>query len=209
MDTFFVAYLSAWATACLVAAAMLARRPADYSLTTPAYRQFLFVRWKVATFLVAATGLTVVAPYTGDPTWDYWDASFQSVLTFFTAPWVVGVLYLGVRGRLPPRQLYVAACVWFFSACWSYDLYILLRDGAYPLTWFSNLGASSVLYLSAGLLWNLDWRAGRGVTFSFQEAGWPSRPPASSFTRILGYALPFMLIAALSVAYFLVMATPG
>jgi hypothetical protein len=118
----------------------------------------------------------------------------------------VGALYLAVRRRLPPRQAFVALCVWFFCACWSYDLYILLRDGAYPPTWAANLGASSVLYLSAGLLWNLDWRPGRGVTFSFLEPGWPAAPPHSSFVRILGYALPFMLIAALSVAYFLFMA---
>lgn len=202
MEPFFVAYLSAWGTACLAAALLYAREPSAFSLSRPEYRRFLFVRWKVATFLIAATGLTLIAPYTGDHTWDYYDAAFQSVFTFLGAPWVVGSLYLAARGRLPGRQLYVAVCLWFFSACWSYDLYILLRDGTYPETWLPNLTASSVLYLSAGLLWNLDWRPDRGVTFSFLEPDWPSVPPHPSFSRVLGYALPFMLIATLSVAYF-------
>ncbi len=156
--------------------------------------------------LWAAACLAVVAPYTGDPAWDYYDAAFQSVFTFLGAPWAVGAIYLAARRKLPAVQLYVAAVLWLFSACWSYDLYILLRDGSYPPTWAANLGASSVLYASAGLLWNLDWREGRGATFSFLEPGWPAVAPHPSFARVLAFALPFMLIAALSVAYFLLMA---
>jgi hypothetical protein len=77
------------------------------------------------------------------------------------------------------------------------------------LTWLANIGASSVLYIAAGLLWNLDWRPGRGVTFSFLEPDWPSTPPHPSFMRILGYAMPFMLITALSVAYFVAVSVHG
>jgi hypothetical protein len=209
VDTFLLAYMAAWATACLAALALYLGNPRDYSISRPEYRRFLFVRWKVATFAVAAVGLELVAPYTGDPTWDYFDASFQSILTFLGAPWAVGTIYLGARRRVPGRPLYVAVCLWLFSACWSYDLYILLRDGSYPLTWLANIGASSVLYIAAGLLWNLDWRPGRGVTFSFLEPDWPTTPPHPSFMRILGYAMPFMLIAALSVAYFVAVSVHG
>jgi hypothetical protein len=56
----------------------------------------------------------------------------------------------------------VALCLWLFSASWSYDLYLLLRDGSYPVTWLANLFASSLLYLSAGLFWNLHWTARTG-----------------------------------------------
>jgi hypothetical protein len=34
--------------------------------------------------------------------------------------------------------------------------YLWMRDGHYPVTWWANLLASSVLYLCAGLFWNLD-----------------------------------------------------
>lgn len=66
---------------------------------------------------------------TSDPTWDYVDAAFMSVLAFATAPWALGTLYGAVRGRATPEQIYVAVCVWLFSVSWSYDLYLLCRDG--------------------------------------------------------------------------------
>ena len=44
------------------------------------------------TFVVATAGITLIAPYSGDPTWDYVDSVFMSVLAFATAPWVVGRL---------------------------------------------------------------------------------------------------------------------
>jgi hypothetical protein len=59
----------------------------------------LFQDWKIVTFIISAIGLTVIAPYTGDPTWDYVDAAFMSILTYTTAPWVVGTIYLTLRGK--------------------------------------------------------------------------------------------------------------
>jgi hypothetical protein len=202
-DPFFHWYVGIWGTACTVALVMVLANPKAYSIATPAYLRFLGVPWKLVTFAISGIGMTVVAPYTVDPTWDYHDAAFMSVLTFLTAPWAAGTLYLALRGRSGLRPVYVAACLWMFSASWSYDLYILLRDGEYPNTWLPNIPASSVLYLSAGLLWNLDWRPGRGATFSFQEDGWPSVAPTAVFGRIFWIALPFMVIAAASVIYFL------
>jgi hypothetical protein len=202
-DPFFHWYVGAWGAACAVALAMTFFDPKAYSFADRAYLRFLGVPWKLATFAVSGIGITVVAPYTGDPTWDYFDAAFMAVLTFVTAPWSTGTLYLAVRGRSGIRQVFVAACLWMFSASWSYDLYLLLRDGEYPNTWLANIAASSVLYCSAGLLWNLDWRPGRGATFSFQEAGWPRVAPAGEFARVVWIALPFMAIAAASILYFL------
>jgi hypothetical protein len=202
-DPFFHWYVGAWGAACVVALVMVAANPKAYSFTTPAYFRFLGVPWKLVSFAIAGIGMTVVAPYTVDPTWDYYDAAFMSILTFLTAPWVTGTLYLAFRGKSGFREVYVAVCLWMFSASWSYDLYILLRDGEYPNTWLPNIPASSVLYFSAGLLWNLDWRPGRGMTFSFQEEGWPGVAPIVAFGRIFWVALPFMVIAAASVLYFL------
>jgi len=87
---------------------------------------------------------------------------------------------------------YIAICVWMFSASWSYDLYLVLRDGSYPTTWFPNIFASSVLYLSAGLLWSLENVEGRGVIFGFMDPSWPLVSKSGKFTRIVWYALPFM-----------------
>ncbi|MFZ1643118.1 MAG: hypothetical protein WAV07_17140 [Candidatus Contendobacter sp.] len=204
LEPFFIGYMAIWMATCLAAVIVYARTPGAFSFSRPEYRRFLLVPWKLATFTIATVGLTLIAPYTGDPTWDYVDAMFMSVLTFFGAPWVVGVVYLSLRRRLPWSQWFVALCIWLFTVSWSYDLYLVLRDGFYPNTWFANIFASSSLYIPAGLLWNLDWRANRGVTFSFLEPNWPMVPPAATFSKVVWYALPFMLIVSAAIAYFLV-----
>lgn len=150
MEAFFYVYITFWTLACLLSIYLLFKEKHSYALSKPDYFRFLFKPWKIATFSIAATGLTVIAPYTGDPTWDYFDALFMAVLTFLTAPWAVGALFKVIRRRLPSRQAFVAFCAWMFSASWSYDLYLVLRDGHYPPTWYANIFASSVLYLSAG-----------------------------------------------------------
>lgn len=204
MEPFFIWYMASWVLACAVAIGFCARNAGSFSFLRPAYRRFLLVPWKLATFAVATTGITLIAPYTGDPTWDYFDAFFMAVLTFLGAPWVVGVLFLASRRHASLKHLYVALCLWMFSASWSYDLYLVFRDGRYPATWLPNIFASSVLYISAGLLWNLDWREERGMTFSFLESGWPSVQPTATFTKIFWVALPFMLIAVAAILYFVV-----
>ncbi len=196
MTPFLTAYLAGWIAACLLAASLIVRQRADLELFQARYWRFLLQGWKVATFVVATVFLTVIAPYTGDPTWDYVDALFMSALTFVTAPWVMGTLYLAIRRRVALARAYIAACVWLFSASWSYDLYILLRDGAYPETWLPNLFLSSVLYVSAGLLWSLEWSERRGVVLQFTEPYWPERDAVRRLGRIVWFALPFMIIAA-------------
>lgn len=202
MTLFFDVYLSLWILACLFSIFLFLKEKASYVLGKAEYFRFLFKPWKLATFVLATTGLTVIAPYTGDPTWDYFDALFMAVLTFLTAPWAVGTLYQVIRRRLPMRQAFVACCAWMFSASWSYDLYLVLRDGHYPLTWYANIFASSVLYLSAGLLWSLEWRKDRGVIFGFMEEDWPGPSTDRDFMKILWFALPFMVLVALIVLSF-------
>jgi len=165
MTKFFIFYTLSWSLACLAAIFFMFRHRNVIELFQSRYWRFLLQDWKVAIFLLAAAGLIVIAPYTGDPTWDYVDASFMSILAYATAPWAVGTLYLAIRGKAMAAKIYVAICISMFSASWSYDLYLILRDGAYPDTWFPNIFASSVLYVSAGLLWNLEWKEGRGVIF--------------------------------------------
>lgn len=193
----FWAYIGLWATACLGALALYIKDRKAYALSHAAYWRFLFKPWKVVTFLVAATGLTVIAPYTGDPTWDYFNAPLMSVLTFCTAPWVIGACYKFHKKDLPVAQAFVAVCLALFSASWSYDLYLLIRDGSYPVTWWANLFASLLLYITAGLLWNLDWRAERGVVLAFREAGWPAPSAEPVFARVLWPALVFMILVSL------------
>ena len=203
MTTFYILYTLGWSFACLVAVSLMFRHRKVIKLFQSQYWRFLFQRWKIVTFLIAAIGLTVIAPYTGDPTWDYVDASFMSILTLATAPWAVGVLYRAIRGKAMVAEAYVAICIWMFSASWSYDLYLVLRDSFYPTTWLPNLFASSVLYVSGGLLWNLEWRRGRGVIFGFMETIWPEVTDSVVFNKVLWFALPFMALVSVLIVAFL------
>lgn len=200
--SFFSVYVTCWVLLCLFAVVLYIKDRAAYSVSCRHYWRFLFIRWKVVTFLIASTGMTVIAPYTGDPTWDYFDAFFMSALTYLTAPWSVGSLYLATKRKRNLSQALVAFCLWMFSASWSYDLYLLLKDGYYPVTWFSNIFTSSVLYISAGLFWNLDWIPGRGVTFAFLEENWPQSISAATFFKIYWVALLFMILISFLILYF-------
>lgn len=204
MDLFFRIYIACWALACAFALTLYLRRPASFIISRRNYWQFLAEPWKLAAFAVGASLITLVAPYTGDPTWDYADAAFMSILCFATAPWAVGALFLLARGRIGWVEGYVAVCAWLFSASWSYDIYLVWRDGHYPATWFPNLFASSLIYLCAGLFWNLEWVPGRGVIFSFMKEDWPIRPEATSPLRLVLYALIFAIPAIWAVLIFLV-----
>ena len=116
MEAFFYYYIALWSLACLIAVILFLRDRASFAISHAGYRRFLCEPWKLATFLVATVGITLIAPYTGDPTWDYADALFMSVLTFATAPWAVGALYKALRREADPREAFVAFCAWMFSA---------------------------------------------------------------------------------------------
>ena len=202
METEFKIYMAAWGTALVAAMIVFVLKRKTILPTCPGYFKFLVMPWKVVTFVIAATGMTVIAPYTGDPTWDYVDASFMSIFTYLFAPWAVGILYRAMRQQAGWGEAYIAACLWLFSASWSYDLYIVLRDGVYPLTWQANLYLSSILYLLAGLLWNLDWTPERRLHFAFIEKNWPSPNPNPVFTKLLWLGLPIMLFVAILILAF-------
>ncbi len=90
-----------------------------------------------------------------------------------------------------------------FSGSWSYDLWLLVRDGAYPPTWAVNIVASSCLYLPAGMLWSLAWSPARGMHFAFSEAGWPKVAAPVPFRKLAPAALMLMLLAGAQVVPFL------
>lgn len=165
-------YTTAWVLACLFCLYLWLFKLEPFIFSRKEYWRFLLRPWKVGTFVVTTLFMVLVAPYSGDYTWDYADGFFMSALTYITAPWAVGIFFKFIKQQASLRQVFVAFCLWMFSASWSYDIYLLARDGRYPLTWLSNLFISSILYWSAGLLWNLDWKPEKDVYYSFVEERW-------------------------------------
>ena len=87
-------YVGAWAVACAVAivlavVAVVAARRGRLAIARAAYWRGLARPWKLVTFAVACAGMVLVAPRTGDPTWDAVDGGFMSVLAFTTGPWAL------------------------------------------------------------------------------------------------------------------------
>ena len=196
MTTFFYYYIATWATACVIAIILMVQNNKTIILFQKEYWDFLLIKWKLATFITALSAFVILAPYTGDPTWDYYDAAFMSILTFMTAPWSIGILFRFIKRQEKLKIAYIAVCAWMFSASWSYDIYLVFKDGYYPITWFSNIFASSVLYFSAGLFWNLEYKENRGVIFGFMDEDWPVVDADIRFNKIFLYALPFMILGA-------------
>lgn len=190
------AYVAAWATTCLAAAAVALRHRRKLELFQKRYWKFLAQPWKLVTFGISGAAVTFLGPYTTDPTWDWVDGSLMSILAFATAPWAVATIYRFAARKIGFDVLFVAACTWLFSASWCYDLYLLMRDGFYPETWWSNLIASSVLYACAGLFWSLEWKRGKGTVLAFRERDWPQAKSRTEFRRILWIGLPLMALVA-------------
>jgi hypothetical protein len=200
---FFKIYLASWSLACIIAIFLMFKLRYELDLFQKTYWNGLFQSWKLITFLIATAGLTLIAPYSGDWSWDSVDAIFMSVFTYTSAPWVLGTLFLAIKRKRNFATAYIAICLWMFSASWSYDLYILIRDGSYPMTWFANIFASSSLYLAAGFFWNLEYIKNRGVVFGFMEPNWPRISSERSFKKVALYAFLFMLIPTVIIVPFL------
>jgi hypothetical protein len=200
----FAIYTTVWSAAGVLAIAMCIRRRSEFSLLSRSYWRFLLAPWKTVLFAIALMGMVWLGPRSGDPTWDATDATFMCLLTYLSAPWAVGTLARALRGRAGLWQSYLAAWLWMFSASWSYDLYLLVRDGSYTPTWLANMGASSILYLLTGILWNLEWIPGHGTNLGFLRERWPEDAGTRTSPRVLLAALPLaVLVAALMLGFFL------
>ena len=204
MNTAFTVYLSTWVLACLAALALYLRDRPAFIISRRDYWRLLATPWKLVTFAVSATGMVVIAPYTGDPTWDYFDAAFMSIFCFATAPWAMGVVYRALRRGGHWRELYVMACAWMFTVSWSYDLYMLIKTGMYPGTWLANIFLSSILYILAGMFWSLEYQTGRGVIFGFMRDDWPQALGNAEFAKIFWFAMPFMALVSVIIAAFVI-----
>lgn len=199
----YVIYILFWCLSFLAAVIILTRKR-HFKDKLTSYRQFLFEPWKIGTFLIAAAGITLAAPYSGDPTWDYFDGAAISILTFVTAPWAVGAFFRSFKAKTNWIDCYIALCLMLFSSSWFYDAYIYWRDGTYPATWISNLIIAPNFYVAAGLFWNLEHHKDSGINFSFRRDTWYREVITTSFWRFFWIAIPFIAFTMYGVLWFVV-----
>jgi hypothetical protein len=194
-------YILSWSL-CLIIAVTLFVRKKHLKGNISDYQAFLLVPWKIATFIIAGLGITLAAPYSGDPTWDYFDGSTISALVYLTAPWAAGAVFRSIRTKTKWSDIFIALCLMLFASSWYYDAYIFLRDGMYPATWLQNLIISPTFYIAAGLFWNLEHHPERGIIFSFQRDAWYHEDCKATFRKLVWIATPLMAFAIYGVAWF-------
>jgi hypothetical protein len=190
-----------WATLVVLATLFALRERRTIARLSGGYASSLLVPWKVVTFAIAFAFFVFAAPYTGDPTWDWKDGGLMSLLTYLTAPWSVGIVARARSGQVPKRLVLVALAALMFSASWSYDGYLFLRDGAYPRTWAANIPASTALYVAAGMLFSLVHVKDRGVVFDFMTPEW-KRTPRSGFGKVIAAATVLIVGVILALSPF-------
>jgi hypothetical protein len=160
------------------------------------YFRFLCVPWKLVIFIPALLFVSFAGRFTNDETWDIISGSGMSILTFLTAPLALGLLYQVLKGKRPIRYVIVSIALCLFSSSWFYDGYLYLRDGHYTSRWFGNFLLSPIIYIAAGLLWNLEARENGRIYLSFLRSDWPKPPLNRSFLPLLLVSIPLILIAA-------------
>lgn len=199
---FLVNYVAAWSSFCLLALVLGVIKRKSLAAELPDYVRFLTVRWKILSFLPAFAFVAFAGPLTNDPTWDVITGGGMAVLTFTTAPWVVGTVFNILRGHGGVSELVIALALWLFSSSWFYDAYLFLRDGHYTDYWLGNLLISPFIYLAAGLLWNLEAKPSGGFRLSFLRADWPKPPGDRRFAPLFLVSVPIVVVAVYLLAAF-------
>jgi hypothetical protein len=172
------------------------------------YLGFLLVPWKLGFFAIAFAFVTFAGRYTNDESWDWVTGSGMSILTFLTAPWSVGIVYQVLVGRRPLPYLVIAIALLLFSSSWFYDACLLVRDGVYTRRWAGNLMLSPIIYLAAGVLWNLEAKEEQafgdrgGVRLSFVRMDWPSCPIDTRFEPLILVSIPMIVVAVFVIVAF-------
>jgi len=172
ISIFFKIYIALCLSSFLLGLYLSIKKFNQLEIFKKEYWIFLIKPWKLFTFIVATISFNLIGPFSGDPTWDYFTASFMSILTYLSAPWVVGIAYNFIKKKVSFSIFFVALNMLMLSSSWSYDWYVVLKHGMYPVWWLLNFFASSSVYILAGCYWNIEFRQNKGTTLAFTNEEW-------------------------------------
>lgn len=189
------AYVSFWIPLTFACACFMIAKRRKLPIFQRHYANLLIRPWKLATFVIATAALSYFATFGFDPSWDIPETLLMSALTFWLAPFSVGVAYRYAKGiRRDRTELFIATVLLFFSSSWFYDAYAaLFLLGEYPTMAFANLGLSPFFYVLAGMFWSLECD-GKHPTFAFARENWLESPrKGNCLFQSLWIVVPIML----------------
>ena len=198
-------YFKSWVTIVLFTFVLSIFKKNQILLLSKKYFYFLFVKWKIIVFLLALFIVSGVGLLWLDPTWDLGISIIMSTLTYFTAPYSVGIFYRFIKWiERKNIELFLAIILTFFSASWFYDGYnYLYLLWFYPNTWFSNILYSIPVYLLWWIIWNLDYSKEKGAYLSFYNKKWTLEPENKSIKPFLLYIVLSGSILVWTFGYFI------
>jgi len=198
-------YFKSWVTIVLFTFVLSIFKRNQILLLSKKYFYFLFVKWKIIVFLLALFIVSGVGLLWLDPTWDLGISIIMSILTYFTAPYSVGIFYRFIKWiERKNIELFLAIILTFFSASWFYDGYnYLYLLWFYPNTWFSNILYSIPVYLLWWIIWNLDYSKEKGAYLSFYNKKWTLEPENKSIKPFLLYIVLSGSILVWTFGYFI------
>lgn len=198
-------YFKSWVTIVLFTFVLSIFKRNQILLLSKKYFYFLFVKWKIIVFLLALFIISGVGLLWLDPTWDLGISIIMSILTYFTAPYSVGIFYRFIKWiERKNIELFLAIILTFFSASWFYDGYnYLYLLWFYPNTWFSNILYSIPVYLLWWIIWNLDYSKEKGAYLSFYNKKWTLEPENKSIKPFLLYIVLSGSILVWTFGYFI------
>tara|TARA_Y100000294_G_C8434516_1_gene288198 strand:- start:44 stop:691 length:648 start_codon:yes stop_codon:yes gene_type:complete len=172
LNIYFKAYIAICVLLFFIGLFLSVKRFNYLELYSKAYWSFLAKPWKLITFIIAFISFNLIGPFSGDPTWDLYTSSAMSILTYLSAPWSIGIFYKFLKNKSNKTTLFIAFIALMFSVSWCYDWYLVIKQGSYPETWFANIFLSSIVYIAAGLYWNIEFRLTKGITIAFLYDDW-------------------------------------
>lgn len=167
-----------------------------------AYLRFLFVRWKIITFIFAVSLLIILSYFVNDPTWDVGVSVLMGAMTYVFAPYTVFYLYDSIKKRKLKGTTFNALFFMIFSSGWTYDIYNYLKLGHIPNSWLENLILSSLIYLVAGFFWNLS-EINEKPLLSIGNTNWPKVHNNIGIKTFLQFIVPIGICVSIFFLLFL------
>lgn len=165
----FKLYILAYSLLMLISIFLIFKNRLKYNLFTKQYWLFIFTPSRVLIYIIGSLALIIPVPLLKLHSWDYPIAVFQPLFSYLTAPWAVGVFYRAIKGQNKIDEIFIAICMMLFAGSWSVELYLVFRDGFYMPDWLVNIPIGIFCYILVGILWNIEYKNGKGSLFFVDE----------------------------------------